>query len=326
MRGDALHDGRYRLMNQISLPEIQQKQGTAWLALDLKDSHRRVMVRELLAPPEMVRGSSVERVVYTAAQRLGELGQHPGFPRVLDFFTQGGSFFLVSLYPEGESLASLLKRQGGALPEHIVADYGYQLCGLLALMANRQPPLVHGSINPDTILVSEDMQEVSLIHLPPFRPDAAPARAGQVSAGYYAPEQLRGDTSPSSDLYALAVTLHHAVTGYDPRTRLALFHPPARRLNPAVTQRMEMILARQLSLSTSQRYTHPSEMQKDLAALFETYPDSIEDQPGTRRVNPLEISATQLREQSRSTMLLNMGVFAAICVLLLVGALFAILR
>lgn len=325
VRGDVLHDGRYRLLSQISLPEIQQRQGMAWSAIDLKDSHRRVLIRQIAVPHEAARGTSVERAVYAAAQRLGELGQHPGFPKVLDFFTQNGAFFLVSLYPEGESLTSLLNRRGGALPEQVVADYGYQLCGLLTLMANQQPPLAHGSISPDTILVSEDRQDVWLIHLPLFKPDPAPARAGQVSAGYYAPEQLRGEITPSSDLYSLAVTLHHAVTGYDPRARLASFHPPARRLNPAVTPQMEMILARQLSLSSSQRYTHPSEMQRDLAALLESYPDPTESQR-IQAVNPLELSATQLREQSRSAMLLNMGVFAAICVLVLVGALFAILR
>ncbi len=326
MRGDDLHDGRYRLLNQISLPEILQKQGRAWSALDLKNSQRRVVIRELPVSREMGRGAAGERAAHMAAQRLGELGQHPGFPRVLDFFAHGGSFFLVFLYPEGESLASLLNRQRGALPEQIVAGYGYQLCGLLALMADQQPPIVHGSITPDTILVSEDKQNVCLIYLPPFGLDAALAHGRQGSAGHYAPEQQQSDNSPSSDLYALAVTLYQAVTGYDPRARLAMFHPPARRLNPAVTPQMEMILARQLSLSTSQRYLHPSEMQKDLAALLESYPDLTENQTRAQAMNPLELSSTQLREQSHSATLLDTGVFVAICVLVLVVALFVILR
>lgn len=323
---DVLPGGRYRLMRQMNLPEIQRRQGRAWSALDLKSSHRRVVIRELIVPEEMAQGAMVERAIYLAVQRLKDLGQHPGFPKVLDFFVHGSSCFLVSLYPEGESLASLLYQQGGALSEQVVAEYGYQICGLLALMANQQPPLVHGSISPDTLLVSEDKQDIYLVHIPPFKPDAAPARAGQVSAGYYAPEQLHSGASPSSDLYALAVTLHHAVTGYDPRSRLALFHPPARRLNPAITPQMEMILTRQLSLSPSRRYTHPSEMQKDLAALLELYPDPAEGQFPMQAITPPELSEAQLREQRHSTMLLNMGVFAAICVLVLVGVIFAILR
>lgn len=326
MRGDVLCEGRYRLVSQIDLPEIQRKQGAAWSAVDLMVSHRRVVIREMLLPPNLIRGASVEHAAYMTMQRLKDLGQHPGFPSVLDFFQHGGTFFLVFLYPEGESLAALLRRQGGALPESVVAEYGCQLCDLLTIMEELRPPLVHGSISPETIIINEDKQLACLVHLPLFKPEGAPAHSGQVSAGYYAPEQVHGELTPSSDLYGLAVTMHHAVTGYDPRSRLALFHPPARRLNPAVTPQMEMILTRQLGLSTSQRYAHPSEMRRDLAALLESYPVSMDGQVADQKVNPLELSATQLREQSKNTVLLNMGVFAAICILLLVGALFAVLR
>jgi serine/threonine protein kinase len=325
-RGDILGEGRYRLVNQIDLPEIQRTQGSAWLAADLMVSYRRVVVREVRVPPEMSRGTTAEAVASAAIQRLQSLGQQPGLPQVLDFFRHRGSFFLVSLYPEGESLASLLRRQGGALPETVVADYGYQLCDVLTLLEKQQPPIVHGSLNPETILINVEQQCVWLLHLPPFKPEAAPARSGQVSAGYCAPEQVRGELTPASDLYGLAVTMHHAVTGYDPRSRLALFHPPARRLNPAVTAGMEMILTRQLSLSLSQRYVHPAEMRQDLVALLESYPAPVDEQALSARVNPLEISAAELREQSKNAVLLNMGVFAAICILLLVGALFAVLR
>ena len=326
MRGDVLCEGRYRLMSQIDLPEIQRTQGAAWSAIDLMVSHRRVVVREMPLPPDMNNGASVERVAYAAMQRLKDLGQHPGFPTVLDFFQHGGAYFLVFLYPEGESLASLLRRQGGALPEPVVAQYGCQICDLLTIMAGQHPPIVHGSIGPETIIVNEDKQYAWLVHLPVFKPESAPALSGQVSAGYYAPEQVHGDLTPSSDLYGLAVAMHHAVTGYDPRSRLALFHPPARRLNPAVTPQMEMILARQLSLSVSQRYAHPSEMRRDLTALIETYPASTDAQMADQGVNLLELSSVQLRERSKNAVLLNMGVFAAICILLLVGALFAVLR
>jgi hypothetical protein len=89
---------------------------------------------------------------------------------------------------------------------------------------------------------------------------------------------------------------------------------------------MEIILARQLSLSKSQRYAHPLEMQKDLAALIASYPDTTNSESPTSLDEPLRLSTSQLREQMRSVTLLNMGVFAAIIVLLLLGVLFAILR
>lgn len=326
MRGDTLREGRYRLMKPMELPETQRKQGAAWTALDSRNSNRQVVVREIRVPPEIARTTPADRVAYTIGQRLTELGKHPGFPKVADFFRENDTYYIVFLYPEGESLAVLLKRQGGALPESMVAEYGYQLCGLLALLAEQQPPIVHGSINPETIIISEGQQFVSLIHIPLFKPDALPGSAEKVASGYYAPEQVHGESSSSSDLYSLAVTMHHAVTGYDPHARLALFHPPARRLNPATTMQMEMILVRQLSLSQSQRYSSPLEMQKDLAALIEAYPDSTENKPGVQTVDPLSLSSAQLRERVHGAVLLNMGVFAAICVLILIGIFFAVLR
>lgn len=326
MRGDNLGDGRYRLVNQIALPETQQKQGLAWSAVDSITSQRQVVIREMLVPGELTRGSSVDTICDAVTQRLKKLGQHVGFPAVSDFFKEKGSYFIVFLYPEGVSLGSLLKRYGGALPEHQAAEYGYQLCGLLSTLAEQQPPLVHGSINPETIIVNEDQMSVALVHLPLFQPEPPPSSSGQVSAGYYAPEQIHGETNLSTDLYGLAVTLHYIVTGYDPRTRLALFHPPARRLNPAVSPQIEAILARQLSLSTSQRYTSPLEMQEDLAELIKSSTDTTDTNMAGREVDPLQISAMQLRDRSRSVVLLNMGVFAAICVLLLLGLFFATLR
>ena len=327
MRGDTLSQGRYRILNQINLPESQQKQGAAWLAIATQVANTRVVIREIIVPQDLARASSANQVVSDVAQRLHTLGQqYEGFPKVIDLFSDKKGYFIVLSHPEGESLAALFKRQGGALPEPLVAEYGYQLCGLLSFLADQQPPIVHGSINPETIIISEDGRQVSLIHLPLYHPYVPSPGVKNETSAYYAREQVRGEVDPSSDLYGLAATMHHAVTGYDPRMRLTFFHPPARRLNPAVTAQMEMILARQLSLSRAQRYAHPSDMQKDLAFLIASYPDLTNTESPQSTDNVLLLSTTQLHEQRRSTLLLNTGVFAAISILLLLGILLAILR
>jgi len=324
MRGDVLRQGRYRLIEQLTLPENQQGQGAAWLASDVQSSSRRVVIREVAIPEGSL--TDKERVVRSIASQLAELGQNPGLPNVIEVFNERDTYYIVLQQPEGESLASLLRRQGGALPEYIVAEYGRQLCEILSVLSSHQPPLVHGSINPSTVIISSDGRRVSLIHMPLFPPKEAQTGKEKGSSGYLAPEQARGFVEPASDLYGLAATLHHAVTGYDPQERMAFFHPPARRLNPAVTPGMEAILIRALRLSTQQRYARVSDIQRDLTVLIKSYPMQKE-QPAPvtdplHFTDPLRLNASQIRKRSRDRSSLDVGIFAAIGVLVLLGILF----
>jgi ABC-type branched-subunit amino acid transport system substrate-binding protein len=312
-RGDTLNQGRYRLVDQLLLPDNQQGQGAAWLALDNASSQVQVVIREVLVPPEAL--DNKQQVVRQAALRLSEAAQHTGFPRVLDVFNELDTYFLVLQHIEGESLASLLRRQGGALPERAVAEYGRQLCEMLSVLARQQPPLVHGAISPETVIISPDRHRVHLIHLPLF-----PLKEGSGSssaAGYKAPEQARGVAEPSSDLYAVAATLHHAVTGFDPRERISFFYPPVRRLNPVVSQQMETILAQELRLSAPQRYARAAEMQSDLLTLLAHQPPESERRLPMAMTDPLKMDIGEIRRQSLRRSRSQLGIFAAVCLLAL---------
>src|SRR5215471_5595465 len=81
-RGDVLRQGRYRLIEQLTLPENQRGQGTAWLATDSQLPHGRVVIREVILPGEIPENK--KQMVRSIALRLSELAQHPGFPKVLD--------------------------------------------------------------------------------------------------------------------------------------------------------------------------------------------------------------------------------------------------
>src|SRR5579872_2994550 len=106
MRGDTLSQGRYRILSQIALPEPQQKQAAAWTAIDLQVSQRQVVIRQFVVPGAMLGTSSAEQVASEIAQHFHELGQHEGFPRVIDFFGNPRAYFIVMLPLEGESLTT----------------------------------------------------------------------------------------------------------------------------------------------------------------------------------------------------------------------------
>jgi len=323
--GETLNQGRYRLIDQMVLPDNQQGQGTAWLAIDVATGNTQVVLREVAVPAD--ERANRQQIVRAVSLRLSESTQHPGLPKVLNVFSEQNAYFIVLQHIEGESLASLLRRQGGALPERTVAEYGRQLCEILATLSRQVPPMVHGAISPETVIISPDRSQVHVIHLPLFPPREAVITASV--SDYKAPEQARGIVDASSDLYSVAATLHHAVTGFDPGERIAFFYPPVRRLNPAISIQMETILAQELRLSAAQRYAHPADMQGDLAALLvgggitsqmEKLPAIIS--PAVVSQDPLKLNILQIRRDSRQRSFIQVTVFGGICLVVLLVLLF----
>ncbi len=261
-RGMALRQGRYRVVEQISLPRNQQDQGTAWLATDAQASNRYVLIREVVPQTET---ENKEQVVRGIAQRFAELGKHPGFPGVVDMFGERNSYYIVYQYIEGRSLANFLKDRGGFLPEALVVDYGIQLCDILLRLEEQQPVLIHGAINPDTIIISPDGKQIYLILTPPFLPTATDGV--KATAWYHAPEQIEGKVSSASDIYGLGATLYSEVTGFDPREHMAFFYPPARSVNPLISTRLEKILKRALTNNVRRRYENPAILREELQTL-----------------------------------------------------------
>ncbi|GAC1354437.1 MAG: hypothetical protein NVSMB38_32880 [Ktedonobacteraceae bacterium] len=326
--GDRVRQGRYRLLEQMPPSENRAEESVVWQAIDLASPERhRIEIHEIQRTTEMV--PRQQQVLHFLASRLTQIGQHSGLPTLLDTFDEDGKQYLVFQHSEGLSLAALLHNQGGALPERVVAEYGRQLCDILSFFSRQQPPFVHGSISPENIIVSSDEQRITLINLP-LSPYNAPILKNKEHSGYHAPEQTRsnGSSSPASDLFSVAATMHHAVTGYNPSERIAFFYPPARRLNPKVSQRMEEILAQELRLSVSQRYARAVDMQADLSALMLTYPPLGLDPP-PESVSPLarrqQFTTTQIRELSRNRSLVSYGIIGIVSLVVLLAALMPLL-
>ncbi len=315
MRGDVLRKGRYRLLEEVKLPKNQQSQGTAWLAVDTQSTRSRVLIRRCIFPSHTEEQAT--RIIEAATTRMTQLSRHQGFPPIVDIFSEYRAYYIVQQYPTGESLAFLMQQQGGALHERDIAEYGRQLCSMLALLGSQQPPVVHGAISPETIIINVQSRQASLIFLPLFPPDAL---SKDTSSGYMAPEQLRGDIRPSSDLYSLAASMHHAVTGFDPRERLIHFYPPARRLNPVVTSGMEAILSKELRLSANQRYVNPIEMQRDLQTLIVSYPPMSETPPSSGQLSRPTSSQPLPKPRRQRTIFVLVGVCIAL-LLIMVAAL-----
>ncbi len=149
--------------------------------------------------------------------------RHHGIPEVFDTFQDNwyGSpaAFLVMEYVEGTSLAQIIDEKR-ALDGTQVVHLFLELLGILDYLHGLVPPILHRDIKPSNIIVRPngfpalvDFGSVRRVYM-------APDETGSTVAGTYGYmpyEQYMGQAAPASDLFALAATFLHVLTGRAPR-------------------------------------------------------------------------------------------------------------
>ncbi len=178
---------------------------------------------------------------------LGTL-EHPGIPRYLDRYASEatGDYFLVMELVEGKPLSRHIADGARLTPKRLRAVLD-QALEILAYLHGLSPPVIHRDIKPGNLML--DAKDT--VHLVDFggvrhavRQKGNTTMVG--SFGYMAPEQLHGEATPASDLYALGATiaaLHAGVEADElPHDGLhvdlpALDLPAA--LTPALTRMLE---------------------------------------------------------------------------------------
>jgi hypothetical protein len=180
--------------------------GKVWLAEDL-DLKRRIALKQLKA----LDGTAMARLRKEA--RLMSSVRHPNVVQIHALRQSGEDHYLFLEYVAGGSLAARLEREG-PLPwqraARHVADAGE------ALLEVHKRGIIHRDIKPANILWDPDRDEAVLTD---FGVSCRLAEAASVAAGtlpYMAPETFTGELAPAVDLFALAATLFHLVTGSVP--------------------------------------------------------------------------------------------------------------
>jgi WD40 repeat protein/serine/threonine protein kinase len=152
------------------------------------------------------------------AQTLAKF-DHPNIVRVYRYFRANNTGYMVLHFEEGKSLKGWLQSLGRA-PRQAELD---QLLGpmLDALAVVHAADFLHRDIAPDNIIVRNDGSPV-LIDFGAARGDIAKHSrtvSALVKPGYSPYEQygeIGRQQGPWTDIYALAATLYHAITGKRP--------------------------------------------------------------------------------------------------------------
>lgn len=263
---NSLIANRYQVIRLVG----QGGMSNLYLAYDRKYNNAIVVVKEMTAAYSDPKEQQMAVDLFHREAKLLASLNHRHIPKVYDYFQYAGKYYLSMEYIDGGDLAQKLEAAKGPLPETQVLEWGEQIATVLFYLHKHDPPIVFRDVKPSNIMLTD--QGVKLIDFGIAR-HFDQAKKGDTmrigSPGYAPPEQYAAQTDPRSDIYALGVTLHHALTGRDPTaTQTPFLVPPARNLNPALQEATAAMLARATQLDPNDRYQTVLEMKNDIKAIL----------------------------------------------------------
>jgi len=265
--GTLLANGRYQLQQVLG----QGGFAITYLALDtqlkrtvaikelcpqgcIRDAHNQVA--PITLPPDQF--AQIRQRFVEEAQLVAQLN-HPGIVRIYDVFQQNNTGYMVMEYLHGETLGAKLKRAGGVLPVDEAVDYILQVCDALEVV--HRAGYIHRDIKPDNIIHCADGRLV-LIDFGAARHFVANQTATytvMLTPSYAAPEQYSsaGRLDPRTDIYGLAATLYHLITGVPPLPALdrtsGFDLPPPHLVEPKVGEALSRAIQQGLSMRMDER-------------------------------------------------------------------------
>lgn len=237
--------------------------------------------------------------------------RHQALPKVIDHFTEGEGQFLVMEYIRGEDLSMILRINGGPIPEADALAWADQALVALEYLHSQRPPVIHRDIKPQNLKLNERGEVILLDFGLAKEASIDTMRPHRSVRGYtlnYAPlEQIQGiGTDPRSDIYSLAATFYHLMTGVVPPNAVtratALVERrddplrPAHELNTRVSPAVSGALERALTLDRNNRPASAAALRSELrqsarVAAAQASAAQTRVQPAVNKTLPVTVAA-----------------------------------
>jgi len=172
--------------------------------------------------PMLMRDQNVRRRFLEEGRVMAGL-DHPNIVSLYAFFEEGGRFFLVMQYVEGETLEALLEREQKAGRKLAVDKVLTLARGILEGMAyahGHAAPVVHRDIKPANILLDKTGRPVITdfgIAKALGREKLTRTQGVVGTCEYMSPEQVTGAAvTPASDVYSAGIMFYRMLSGQVP--------------------------------------------------------------------------------------------------------------
>lgn len=250
-------DGKYEILTEIGRGGMS----IVYLAMDTH-LNKQWAVKEIRKKGNGKNDEIVVNSLLAEANMMKRL-DHPSLPRIVDIIDNGITIYVVMDYIEGESLDKVLAEYG-AQSEELVVGWAKQLCDALSYLHSQKPPIIYRDMKPANVMLKPE-GNIKIIDFGIAREYKEQNLADTTvlgTKGYAPPEQYNGQTDARSDIFALGMTMHHLLTGIDPRTGEA--YASVRMWNPEVSEGVGMIIDKCVQPAAENRYQNCQDLLYDL--------------------------------------------------------------
>ena len=288
--GSFVCRGRYMLIEKYAVQRwTYGAYETHWRAQDLQQGGIIVIICAMEVPE--IKATVTQSGLRAAMRALSSVGEHPHMPVLLDVFRDSGrDCFVFALRSPGRSLLACMEQTGQKLQEQEAIACCLQITETLEAIAQQEPPIVHGFINPEHIMVTQSGQWV----LTDFSIVLA-SRANQylttnldpvLLSPFVAPEFAQGVIDSRSDMYSLLMTMYYGMTGTLSKGQV---------LNASLSPSLAAIFIKGLHPIASRRYQQLSALRQDLQTVRPVVNTSVPAGELTRKRNA-QVTAQRLKQ------------------------------
>jgi uncharacterized RDD family membrane protein YckC len=267
--------GRYHLLRPLGTGGM----GTVYEA---EDSSGRHVALKLISPEFATSPDALER--FRQEGRLASIIAHPRCVFVLAADEDAGRPYIVMELMSGTTLQELVEKNGPLPQEEAVAKI---LDVIEGLQEAHRLNVIHRDVKPSNCFLLADGR----VKIGDFGLAKSLVKGTQLTRTgtflgtllYAPPEQIKGETTDfRTDIYSVAATLYHLLTGRPPfqgsdaaatlAKTVSEPPPPLRRLRPELSQTLEQVILRGLQRQREQRWRDLEEFH---AALLPFAPGQI---------------------------------------------------